>query len=369
MHERRAWIGSKWSNLMGRSVWRRVVVGLGVALLAASTVAACAELESNDEPTATTASGRAIGGNTGQVSSTVEIRSSTVVPLVPGTGGDSLGLVELDWAFRYASLEMTLTGWEATTGALSGGGTCAVSGSGHFVALYLTVHNTGPGAYEIWSSHMLLRDEFGGDASRYFFYPNSGVAGDIKVSAAQTVEVVLCAPLQADLDPARLVLVLGDPSTHQIKVPLAEEGDAQLGSYAEQPLDQMLQYRGAQFTLRSMAVTTGVWNLYGGAGQVPAGRRYLLLVADVQNGERGYFSIAPSEIRLEVDGEVVGPSFNDHEQYRLAPGLDIGLAARSMVVFEIPETATSATLRLVADASYTEADREASAVLTLPPPS
>jgi hypothetical protein len=32
----------------------------------------------------------------------------------------------------------------------------------------------------------------------------------------------------------------------------------------------------------------------------------------------------------------------------------------------VPETVTSATLRLVADSSYTEADREASVTLTVP---
>jgi hypothetical protein len=349
-----------------RELFRMMAVAV-LALAVVPALAACAEIDDDGNVQRETTTSRSIGGNTGQLQSTVEIRSSTVVPLATGAGeSGAAGAVPLDWSFRYASLEMSLTGWESSSGPLSIDATCAVSAEGEFIALYLTAHNTGPAPYELWSSQMMLQDEFGGEASRYFFYPNSGVSADITVPAAQTLDLVVCAPLYADLNPARLVLVVGDPAVHQIRVPLAPDGDADLGSYVEEPLNHTLSYRGAEITLRSMALTTGVWSLYGGAGQAPAGTRYLLLVADVRNGERGYLSVAPTEIRLEFDGEIIGPSFTDHEQYRLIPGLDVGLATRSMAVFELPESITSVTLHLVADSSYTEADREASVALTLP---
>jgi hypothetical protein len=365
-----------------------------------------------DDPSATP-SGRTAMSNAGVVSSTVELRGATVVPRgatatpadaaprsttdlsadatasdtasspavttqiatgasVPGfpTPAARDGVqFPLAWTFRYASLWITLQGYDITDGgAIRGGGTCRETDP-QVLAVYFSVQNDAPKAYSMPYWKMALVDRFSqlASSSGRMTYPDSGNSATIEMPANRMQEFVFCAGLRDGLDPSTVSLIVGELNEEQLRIPFRMDDEAAVGVYLVTPINQTFTYREVEVTLHEMVLTTGVWSSAGGYGQATIGRRWLMITTSARHNGTSTFWVDDAEIRLEVDGVMIGPSWTSEAEYQVVrSGLQPGLTSTGAMLFDIPAGARQATLRLVAPETYTGAHGQVELELRIP---
>jgi hypothetical protein len=268
------------------------------------------------------------------VGESFEEETATPLPL-PGPE------VKFTRKFHYASLDLSLLGWQMIGETTPEGISCESFMNVH-LAMRVQIVNAADKAYTLYSNALQVVDANNQPASFLWegavFPASTGLSGDLEVPGKGEVEEVLCTDISPDVDPASLTLVLGDANHVQVRVPLSPEGSEDLGGSIEAPLNQTISFKGAEISLPKVIVTTGVWTKTGIEGQAETGKRWLVIPTQVNNTGNPNLFIEDNEITLKIDDQVLGRELTFYEAYQAAPtGLAQGLTAQGALLFQIPE--------------------------------
>lgn len=273
--------------------------------------------------------------------------------------------VNLVRKFRFASLNGTVNDWQVVPGD---GETCPTV-TDRNVAIHMTFENTATKDYTLTSDlvKVLGPDDKPADSiyQGSVYMGKGGSQTTLQVPAGQTVNTIFCTGISAKDDPLQLTLFIGDKSFEQVRVPLAAAGKTRLGGYVTAKADKKFSFKGADFVLPQVIVTTGVWNDQSGQGQAALGKEWLLLPTQVNNGTNPNLFIEANDVTLDVGGESLMPALNFNLMYQPAPyGLEKGKTANGALLFEIPQGTKEVTLRLKSsDGTYKD---DVSVALTVP---
>jgi hypothetical protein len=273
--------------------------------------------------------------------------------------------VNLVRKFRFASLNGTVSDWQVVPGD---GETCPTV-TDRNVAIHMTFENTATKDYTLTSDliKMLGPDDKPADSiyQGSVYMGKSGGETLLLVPAGQTVNTTFCTGISAKDDPLQLTLFIGDKSFERVRVPLAAAGTTNLGGYVTAKADKKFSFKGADFVLPQVIVTTGIWNDQSGQGQVAPGKVCLLLPTQVNNGANPNLFIEANDVTLDVGGQTLMPALNFNLMYQPAPyGLEKGKSANGALLFEIPQGTKDVTLHLKSsDGTYKD---DVSVALTVP---
>lgn len=283
------------------------------------------------------------------VGSGSEPPAATATPLpLPGPE------VDVNRTFRYGSLDLTLLGWQLIGDTTSDGATCDVSFSNAHLAMRVHIVNTVEQAFTLNTHDLKVVDANNqplNSLTQGIVRPanSSIIASDLEIPGKADREQVFCTPFNLDADPATMIWTWGNPNRAQVHVPLDPNGPADLGGYAEMPLDEQVFFKGAEITLSKAALTMGTWAQMSHQVQPEAGHRWLIVYVHVHNKESRNLFIETNEITLQVGNNVLGRQLPFLDMYRPGPyGMLQGLTAEGSLLFQVPEGTQQANLHFKA---------------------
>lgn len=332
---------------------RHLVLGglmVGAGLLAAcgvsSTPAPQRTVSANPTaaPAATTAPAAEATTNVSDLATSVAIVQNPPTAAPEGKVTPSAS-VSLNRAFRIGSVNGTLVSYQLVPGD---GNTCPTITPRNLV-LNVQLENTAVKDY--WLTADMLKILGPDDKASTTIYNGSvgtgrgGSETTLMIPASSKIETTFCTGLTVDDDPAKFSLVLGNSEFRQVRVPFAADAAVQGSAYVQSALDKKFTYKGAEFTLPAVIVTSGVWSDQSGAGQAHNDSVWLLLPTQVNNQNNPNLFVEKGEVNLDADGKKLAPSYDFVKMYQPAPyGLAQGKTGQGALLFEIPQTASKVVL-------------------------
>jgi hypothetical protein len=349
---------------------------LAIVVLCALFLAACGGSATPSNPP--TSPPQATAAPTQAVEPTVEatqdvnaLATSVAVVQNPPTAAPSGQVtaspeVKFTRKFRLGSLNGTLLGWQSVPGD---GVTCPTI-TDRALALRVKLENAAAKEYWIQDGTASVLGPDDKPASTLYdgkvYMGKGGGESALQVPPSETQETIFCTGLTEKDDPGKMTLVLGDKNFTQVRVPLAQNGPADVGGYTEAKLGKTFTFKGADFSLPTLILTTGVWSDQSGSGQANVGKEWLLLPTQVNNANNPNLFVEPTDPSLEVDGQTLTPALGFLEMYQAAPyGLVKGKTGQGALLFEIPLETKQVTLHLKSsDGTYKD---DVSVNFALPP--
>jgi hypothetical protein len=256
-------------------------------------------------------------------------------------------------SFRYSSLDITLDSWQLIDDTTSEGIVCERNSGDMAVALKVTMTNSAAMPFTLGSREMTVVDAVGEPVE--FMYGgvlNSAKLGqlaDIAFEPNETISDVLCVGISVNDDPNEFVWLLGEGNgREQVHVPLAAETAVSASHYAEVPAGDTFTFKGADFTIPQIIITSGVWGKYNGEGQAQVDHKWVLIPVEVVNNNNPNLFVEDDEVRLSFGNQTIAPVLDYYDPpYRLAPyGMESGTTAVGSALFEVPADVQEITLEL-----------------------
>ncbi len=340
-------------------------ISAGIILFSAALLATCggsATTPSTTNTNPTTAPTRAAEPTVDATQSINDLATSVAVVANPPTRAPNTKItpspmVNVTRKFHLGSLNGTLLDWQIVPGD---GATCPTI-TDRNLALHIKLENTANKEY--WIAQDMAYVFGPDDKPAPTIYDGSvgmgksGAETALQIPASSSLDEIFCTGLTAGDDPNQMTLVLGSKGYVQVRVPLSQDGPADLGGYIETKTDKTFTYKGAAFSLPAIVVTTGVWSDQSGSGQTNPGKVWLLVKTQVTNQNNPNLFIENGEVSLDANGASIAPALDFAEMYQAAPyGLEQGKNAQGALLFEIPQDTKQVTLALKSsDSKYPDA--------------